>query len=120
MAIAVNIQYVGAKAQRDDSIAGTGLVWRRGEVLPVPQAAAVKLLAHPDVWARADGAEVEIDDPAVEAKKPQDPLDDINTAVVGTMDKPALARLAAEYSLVLDRRLSVEKQRAQILAQLVS
>lgn len=45
------IAYVGGKAKRPDTIAGTGLVWTRGEVLPVPFSAARKLAAHPDIWA---------------------------------------------------------------------
>jgi hypothetical protein len=34
------------------------------------------------------------------------------------MDKADLARFAAEHNLVLDRRAGVDKQRAQIMAQL--
>ncbi len=30
------IKYIGAKESKADNVAGTGLVWRRGEVLPVP------------------------------------------------------------------------------------
>ena len=44
------IQYIGGKSKRADTVAGTGLVWKAGEVLPVPFTAARKLAAHADIW----------------------------------------------------------------------
>lgn len=47
----VPIEYIGSKPKRPDTIAGTTTVWHgHGDVQPVPVAAAVLLLKHPDVW----------------------------------------------------------------------
>lgn len=125
MAQRMNITYVGKKAQREDSVVGTGLVWRQGETLPVPVAAAALLLRHPDVWVRAD--EDVADDgepeqaqeaPALKRDETDEALDAVPLQAVAVMDKADLARFAAEHNLVLDRRAGVEKQRAQIMAQL--
>jgi hypothetical protein len=50
----IAIKYVGQKAQRADTVAGTGLVWKKGEIHVVPDAVAPKLLAHADIWRVAD------------------------------------------------------------------
>ena len=125
MAQRMNITYVGKKPARDDSVANTGLTWRQGETLPVPIAAAALLLRHPDVWARAD--EDVTDDgepeqaqeaPALKRDETDEALDAVPLQAVAVMDKADLARFAAEHNLVLDRRAGVDKQRAQIMAQL--
>ena len=125
MAQRMNITYVGKKESREDSVAGTGLVWRQGETLPVPIAAAAVLLRHPDTWARADDDVTDDGEPEIEptALAPRrDEADEARDAVplqaVAVMDKADLARFAAEHNLVLDRRAGVERQRAQIMAQL--
>lgn len=121
----MNITYVGKKAQREDSVAGTGLVWRQGETLPVPVAAAAVLLRHPDTWARADDDVTDDGEPEIEQAAPtrqrdetDEALDAVPLQAVAVMDKADLARLAAQHNLVLDRRAGVEKQRAQVMAQL--
>lgn len=125
MAQRMNITYVGKKAQREDSVAGTGLVWRQGETLPVPVAAAAALLRHPDTWARADDdvtddgePEIEQAQPALQRDETDEALDALPLQAVAAMNKADLARLAAQHNLVLDRRAGVEKQRAQVMAQL--
>lgn len=43
--------YVGRKAVKRDTVAGTGIIWGGyGDAQEVPHAAAVKMLQHPDVW----------------------------------------------------------------------
>ena len=125
MAQRMNITYVGKKALREDSVAGTGLVWRPGETLAVPIAAAATLLRYPDVWARADDDVTDDGEPEQEqvqapARHDEDDeaLDAVPLQAVAVMDKADLARFAAEHNLVLDRRAGVDKQRAQIMAQL--
>ena len=125
MAQRMNITYVGKKESREDSVAGTGLVWRQGETLPVPIAAAAVLLRHPDTWARADDdvtddGEPEIEPTALAPRRDEadEALDAVPLQAVAVMDKADLARFAAEHNLVLDRRAGVERQRAQIMAQL--
>lgn len=125
MAQRMNITYVGKKASREDSVAGTGLVWRQSETLPVPVAAAAVLLRHPDTWARADDDVTDDGEPEIEQAAPtrqrdetDEALDAVPLQAVAVMDKADLARFAAEHNLVLDRRAGVERQRAQIMAQL--
>lgn len=50
----MKILYVGKKPSKNDTVAGTGLVWAPGQVHEVTDEAAVRLLKHPDVWAVAD------------------------------------------------------------------
>ena len=125
MAQRMNITYVGKKAQREDSVAGTGLVWRQGETLPVAVAAAAVLLRYPDTWARADDDVTDDGEPEIEQAAParqrdetDEALDAVPLQAVAVMDKADLARLAAQHNLVLDRRAGVERQRAQVMAQL--
>lgn len=47
------IQYIGNKLTKTDNIARTGLVWSQGQVHPVTDEAAKKLLAFPTVWIEA-------------------------------------------------------------------
>lgn len=49
----IPIKYIGNKEQKKDTVAGTGLVWRRGEIHFVPPLIAVKLTPHTDVWREA-------------------------------------------------------------------
>ncbi|MNK98677.1 hypothetical protein D3C87_1190480 [compost metagenome] len=58
----IPIMYIGAKQQKKDTVAGTGLVWERGQIHFVPPLIAIKLLPYKDVWREAwDEAE---DNPA--------------------------------------------------------
>jgi hypothetical protein len=51
----MRIVYVGFKEMKADNVAGTGLVWSRGEIHEVEEEAKVaKLLAHPLIWRDAD------------------------------------------------------------------
>lgn len=51
----MQIEYVGTKPSRTDTVAGTGIVWNgQGDVKDVPDAVAGKLLYHTDIWRRAD------------------------------------------------------------------
>lgn len=47
------VQYIGNKSTKTDNIARTGLVWSQGQVHPVTDEAAQKLLAYPTVWIEA-------------------------------------------------------------------
>ncbi len=47
----IEIQYIGNKKLKRDTVAGTGMVWRPGQVLPVDDKAAVQLLQFPSIWA---------------------------------------------------------------------
>jgi hypothetical protein len=44
------IQYIGKKPSKADTIARTGLNWTPGQVHPVADDAALKLLGFPTVW----------------------------------------------------------------------
>lgn len=58
----IPIKYIGSKAQKKDTVAGTGLVWERGQIHFVPPLIAIKLTPYKDVWREAwDEAE---DNPA--------------------------------------------------------
>lgn len=62
------IGYCGAKQERADTVAGTGLVWKPDTVHTVTEAVAAKLLNHPDIWYVVEALEVEPDKPAKKAE----------------------------------------------------
>lgn len=47
------IQYVGSRESKSDNVSGTGLVWTRGQIHPVNDDQAKKLLNYPSVWREA-------------------------------------------------------------------
>ncbi len=62
------IKYVGKKASREDTVAGTKIVWvGAGDVREVPDLAANKLLSYPDVWAIAARETKKVASPVVSA-----------------------------------------------------
>lgn len=49
------VYYIGQKAVKRDTVAGTGSRWNgHGDAVDVPDDAAEKLLKHPDVWSVVD------------------------------------------------------------------
>jgi len=53
--VSKNIVYIGNRDLKEDNVAATGLVWKRGEKHQVEdEKKAAMLLAHPTVWADAD------------------------------------------------------------------
>jgi hypothetical protein len=54
----VFVRYVGHKAQKRDTVYGTGIVWNgHGDVKKVPESIAQKMAAHKDVWEIVEGEE---------------------------------------------------------------
>jgi hypothetical protein len=84
----VNVEYVGLKDRRADTVAGTGVVWYgQGDVRAVPAEAWKKMSRHPDIWRLAD----EKAQPAAKAKKPAEQQPDQPPEVLGVPEdeKPA-------------------------------
>lgn len=83
----MQIEYVGTKPSRTDTVAGTGIVWNgQGDVKDVPDAVAGKLLYHTDIWRRADA-------------KPANPAVGLQNAAGGKKDgesNPTLPVVTAE------------------------
>jgi hypothetical protein len=66
------IVYVGLKEQKADNVAGTGLIWKRGEIHEVDdEAKAAKLLAHPLIWQDASKKYELLPEPAVVKPEPR-------------------------------------------------
>ena len=65
------VQYVGVKSRKMDNIAGTGLVWTPLQVHPVPDDAAARLLAYPNVWKEFIREETHAQTQAEAEAKPQ-------------------------------------------------
>jgi len=57
----VPVRYIGRKGEKVDNVAGTGLVWQRGQVHFVPPLVAQKLARYPDTWKIISFDEVEAD-----------------------------------------------------------
>jgi hypothetical protein len=116
----VPIKYVGAKARRTDSVAGTGLAWEADTVHMVPPEVAVKLLRHPDVWAK--GEEPEGAEAAKLADKPELETEESLALKVGlpnlaAMSKADLGQMAAaRFGITLPQTMKVADMRAKIVA----
>lgn len=65
------VQYIGNKLMKTDNIARTGLVWTQGQVHPVTDESAAKLLAYPSVWIEATHEEAEAEAPPVLRLRPR-------------------------------------------------
>lgn len=89
----IQVQYVGTKPSRDDNVADTGLVWTPGEIHPVPELKAKKLLAHPDIW-QSVGSETVVGNEPVETvkKKEVDIEPPYDLANLDAMNKADLAK----------------------------
>ena len=68
----MKIIYVGLKQQKADNVAGTGLVWTRGQIHEVEDAVkAAKLLEHPLIWQDADSKYEMVPEPKAVAPSPR-------------------------------------------------
>jgi len=66
------VVYVGLKEMKADNVAGTGLVWTRGEVHEVEdEEKAAKLFAHPLIWQNADEKYELVPEPKVVPAEPR-------------------------------------------------
>jgi hypothetical protein len=125
----MKIKYVGRKDSRDDNVASTGLVWKKGQVHEVSPNKAALLLLHPDIWKVVKGGadaigeaiqeteQVELVEPVEEkAAVEEDPLSKIDVAA---LSKAELQSYAIRHSNVkLDSRASIETMREQVSAMM--
>lgn len=66
------IVYIGLKEQKGDNVAGTGLVWTRGQIHEIEdEEKAAKLLAHPLIWADASQKYELVPEPTVVKPEPR-------------------------------------------------
>ena len=65
------VQYIGKKASKADNVARTGLIWTQGQVHPVTDEAALRLLAFPSVWSETHAQEVQTEAPPVKKLRPR-------------------------------------------------
>ena len=102
------IEYVGKKALKKDTVAGTDIIWNGpGDVQDVPNKAVPLLLAHTDSWALAKGASAPA--PAADTGKPagddsgdgKKPDGDGKNAMTEADAKPPMANLDAMDSKAL-------------------
>ncbi len=89
------IVYVGLKDQKGDNVAGTGLVWTRGQIHEVEDdAKAIKLLAHKLIWQDADGKYELVPGPKVVPPEPR--VNIIQSGDVSPYWEPVVIPIAAE------------------------
>lgn len=126
------IEYIGKKDQKTDNVAGTETVWNgTGDVQEVSDPIAVeKMLAHPDVWALAQGeprrepkkakpvGRVITNPPSRVAKKDQEEDEDAPPVVnFGRLNTNALAAYARKhFNVEVDRKQDIQVIRAEVAA----
>jgi hypothetical protein len=120
--VATNIQYVGLKPVKTDNVAGTTAVWNgHGAVCRVNDAAAEKMLRHPDVWALA----VDTDAPALELAEDTAPpvLDHeeeekdrvVHQVNLQKMGKGELVHYAAQhFNITIAPETTIQEMRKQV------
>ena len=97
------IVYVGLKEQKGDNVAGTGLVWKRGEIHEVEdEAKAAKLLAHPLIWQDADSKYELLPEPAL--VKPEPRVSIIPTGEVSPFWEPIVIPVPADVFARLQKK----------------
>jgi hypothetical protein len=120
----VPVQYVGARETYKEGLYGSGLVFTRGQVLPVPAAIAVKLLAHPDVYRPGKLEEDAPSETAAETKTAQqteedreeEQLHDYRDSIGRMTTKKAVAEFAnTNFRVDLDQRKSLADLRAEAI-----
>lgn len=118
----VAIVYVGRKERKADNVANTGTVWMGpGDVQQVDASVAAKLLAHSDVWAKAEGETAEV--PAANPESKLTKTEDDDDEQAGTLTpfnideagKDGLVEYAMrEFGIDLDKRSKIDTLRDQV------
>lgn len=109
------IQYIGRRDTYREGLYGTGLVFARGQTLPVPNAAAAKMLMHPDQYRMGkihEAADATPAEPAkgtqTEADEEEGRLQEQRDAIMRMNTKDAIAEwVKVNFNQDLDRRLKV-------------
>lgn len=131
----VPVKYIGKEEMFKDRLYKTGIVFKKGETVSVPEAAALKMLRHPDVYARGNEKEADkertpeekealkenMQQQQQEEKRKQEESQNLNDLLqsVESMTKDALIQFADErYNMKLDTRKKkadlVEEVRTEI------
>jgi hypothetical protein len=130
------IKYVGSKPSRQDTVAGTGIVWHgNGDVKEVPDLAVPRLLRHPDIWciaadepkkapAKVETTEQQGSDEGQESEQPSGDKGSAPEFVMATdngplvldgMDRDTLMALAVEAGLKPHPKTGVAKLQALLV-----
>lgn len=97
------IVYVGLKEQKGDNVAGTGLVWTRGQIHEVEdEDKAAKLLAHPLIWADASQNYELVPQP--KAVKPEPRVSFVPSDATGPYWDPIVIPIPAEVFARLQKK----------------
>ncbi|MGE8688622.1 MAG: hypothetical protein ACN6PJ_15880 [Achromobacter sp.] len=124
----IPILYVGKKERKVDTVAGTGLVWQRGEIHYLPPLIAAQLTRYADVWregwdeADADPARVglvvtENEVPAGIQSKEQSQVPPFSMPNLQGMKKEDLVAFAlGEFNQQLDNGLKKDEMIQQIIS----
>lgn len=113
----IAIKYVGRRPRYREGAYGSGIEFTRGETVLVPDDLGVKLLRHPDVYARGADSEAASMHVAAEPdgmRDEEDSLQEIRDSIA-MMDKAALEMFAkTHFSVTLNRRQRVDSLRQQV------
>ena len=113
----MRIEYVGTKAQRADTVAGTGLVWiGAGDIHEVADDAAAKLLKHPDIWREAAAEVAPAEDKQDAGPRFLLELDNGESLVLDAMDDEFVKGFADANGLKIDKRKKGDALRTAVHA----
>lgn len=110
------IRYIGKRETHTDGAYGTRLTWAQGQTLPVPVAAAAKMLAHPDVYQVGDPITEELAPPPdTKQSDDEDRLQDLRDSI-NVMTKAGLVDFVkTNYRVDLNKSQNIGALRAQAI-----
>lgn len=116
--MSTQIVYVGKRETYRDGMFGTG-EWTRGETKRVHDEIAARMLRHADQYVRgsaSDDGYVDVVGAPGPMPGPEEESSDGLRDLIAAMDKESLSDYAkVHFSTDIDKRLGVEKLRAQVL-----
>lgn len=112
------IQYIGKRPEYTEGTYGSGIVFKQGQTVSVPDDLALKLLKHPDVYAKGDAkqaVEVPIEFPEVKQLAEEAALQDMRDLIAAMPKETVLETAERDYGRKLDKRKNEDNLRAELI-----
>jgi hypothetical protein len=112
------IQYIGKRPEYLEGTYGSSIRFLAGQTVSVPDDLALKLLRHPDVYAKGDlkqAVDVPIERPEVEQLAKETALQDMRDLIKAMPKDIVLETAERDYGRKLDKRKNEENLRAELV-----
>lgn len=112
------IQYIGKRQEYLEGTYGSNIRFLAGQTVSVPNDLALKLLRHPDVYAKGDlkqAVEVPIERPEVKQLAEETALQDMRDLIASMPKDTVLETAERDYGRKLDKRKNEDNLRAELI-----